>query len=153
MRATLIPVAAAGFMVAVPAAAQQVTIEVDGPNRDATIVKERIKTPDGVIKTTDVTSGDFSSSRVYQRTRTNSGFSSTSSYSNSNGKTASGSTIVTRDGNRLTRSSQQVGPNGGVRSVDQRVRRNGNGTIVSKKRITTPGGQTRTVKRRTKRSR
>ena len=70
MRALTIPIAAAGLLVATPAAAQQVTIDVDGPNRDATIVKERIKTDDGVIKTTDVTGGDFSSSRVYERTRT-----------------------------------------------------------------------------------
>lgn len=153
MRMLIIPIAAAGTLVATPAAAQQVTIDVDGPNRDATIVKERIKTEDGVIKTTDISSGDYSSSRIYERTRTENGFSSTSSYSNSNGKTASGSTIAVRDGNRWTRDSQQVGPNGGVRSVDQTVMRTGNSGWKSKKTVTSPSGETRTVKRRTKRSR
>ena len=153
MRTILISLTGASALIAVPAAAQQATITYEGPNRSATVVKERTKTDDGVIRTRDVTSGDYSSSRTYQRTRTENGFNATTDWSNSNGKTASGSTNVARDGNAWSRSSQQVGPNGGVRSVDQRVRRGANGTVVNKKLITSPQGNTRTVRKRTKRSR
>lgn len=153
---TSIAIATAALMVGTPALAQSATVTVDGPNRDATIDYERTRTENGVVRTRNLTSGDYSSSKTYQRSydpQTRS-WSSTTDWSNSNGKSASGATTVTKTGKkRWQRSSDYVGPNGGTRSVDQTVKRTGNSGYWSKKTVTSPTGDSRTVKKRVTRKR